>query len=335
MKKFEKNIDLYSPQKLKELADLFYQDVNNRDPLLFNRFENYRSNPQSTSPVEISGILISMAEHLDNFIASLFKVETELDLLKQFINSEDDVLYFKKEFILRRALKKWDAVKVQTMNFDEVDILLKNTRNAAFNNLDWETDEEKATASMAKILVEIEKAYKQKIQLDDTQVAVAQKILKAVSSDNRFAKLITIYSTEAEKIFAAVTICLEKLEQWYAVVIYSPADKQRVKGWNSFRLPENIDYYNLVDYKVVKKGDGKLEIFLGDQDHYRRKNGFDLIDPRFSFCNVIIETDANCKQNNRHHFGFSYRQHQRTDAVHDERSLCAMSHQARRPCYRR
>ncbi|MDP2209717.1 MAG: FAD-dependent oxidoreductase [Bacteroidota bacterium] len=291
MKKLEINIDLYSPRKLKELADLFYQEVKNQDLLLFNRFENYRLTPQSTTPVEISGILISMAEHLDNFIARLFKVENELAVLKKFIESESDVVFFKKEFILRRALKKWDAKKVQTLSYDEVDIFLKNLRSIVFENYEWHTDEEKATARMAKALVEIEKAYKQKLQLNDSQVVITKKILQAVSSDTQFAKLLTAFSGEDEKSSAAVTICLEKLEQWCSIVHHNSDLKYRVKDWTAFRLPEDMDYEKLVHFESHKNGNGSLEIMIGAESEYRNRDGFDLTDPRFNRRNVVTEVD--------------------------------------------
>lgn len=291
MKKLDINIDLYSPQKLKELADLFYNEVKNQDPPLFNRFENYRSNPQSNTPVEISGILISMAEHLDKFIARLFNVEAELAILKNYCESEKDILFFKKEFILRRALKKWDAKKVQTLNFYEADNFLKFIRNAAFNNFDWDTDEEKATALMAKTLVEIEKVYKQKLQLNDSQLAVAKKILQTVSSDAHFAKLLTTYSDEDEKTSASVTICVEKLEQWCSIVHHSLNLKYRVKGWTAFLLPEDINYEKLVHFENHKNENGSLEIMVGAESEYRRRDGFGLTDPRFNRRDVVAEVD--------------------------------------------
>ncbi len=278
MKKPEINIDLYTPRKLKELAELFYQEIKNRDPILFNRFENYRLNPQSTTPVEISGILISMAEHLDNFIARLFKVENELKVLKKFIESESDVVFFKKEFILRRALKKWDAKKVQTLSFDEVDIFLKNLRSIVFENYEWVADEEKATARMAKTLVEIEKAYKQKLQLNDSQVAIVRKLQ-------------TAFSGEDEKSSAAVTICLEKLEQWCSIVHHNSDLKCRLKDWTAFRLPEDIDYEKLVHFESHKNGNGSLEIMIGAESEYRNRDGFDLTDLRFNRRDVVTEVD--------------------------------------------
>lgn len=289
MKKLEINIDLYLPQKLKELADLFYQEVKNRDLLLFDRFENYRTNPQSPTPAEVSGILISMAEHLDNFIAGLFKVENELAALKNFIETEKDIVSFKKEFILRRALKKWDAKKVQTLRFDEVDTFLKNIRNSVFDTFDG--DEEKATARMVKTLVEIEKVYKQKLLLNNSQVAIIRKLVDAVSSDAHFAKLLPAFSGEDEKSLATVTICLEKLEQWCSILHYNSDLKHRVKDWTAFRLPEDMNYEKLVHFESHKNGNGPLEIMIGAESEYRNRDGFDLTDPRFNRRDVVAEVD--------------------------------------------
>ncbi len=73
---------------------------------------------------------------------------------------------------------------------------------------------------------------------------------------------------------------IEKLTQWCIHALVTPEAKTLVKNWTSFRLPERIDYENLV--ARIPTVHEKLECFTAPQDKLRLRDGFKLTDPRMS-----------------------------------------------------
>lgn len=287
--------DLYIPSKLRDLTVIFYNDVKRLNPPIFNRFEAYRNNPKNTPPLEVSNILVEMAPFLSAFIARLFDVEDDVKSLKNKFFAEEKILFFKKEFVLRRALKKWNADRIKNIKFNEVDTLLNKIRQAAFPELDWAGDTEKSTALMVLRLTEIEKAYKQKLTSDSTPISDdavndGVKLFKSLNIYGEVAGISKSDKTNDEKINELVKFLLEKLEQWCAAVHYLPEGKRIVKDWSSFKIPENIDFQHLVEYELANH-ESPIKRMIGNESTYRRRDGFDLTDPRYSFRDVAAEVD--------------------------------------------
>src|SRR5688572_22429242 len=74
--------DLYEPQRLAELLDVFDQELAGANPELFASWDDYRRNPaKPRTPVEISALLVGVAGHVSRFLTRLFRVEAEADAL--------------------------------------------------------------------------------------------------------------------------------------------------------------------------------------------------------------------------------------------------------------
>jgi hypothetical protein len=98
--------DLYKPERLKDLAELFYETVQEENPELYNVYMAYlNARGIGYAQKAESDILLSVAPMLSRFIARLFQIEKEREELKGKIKSEDPVFEFKR-FVARRALKK-------------------------------------------------------------------------------------------------------------------------------------------------------------------------------------------------------------------------------------
>src|SRR5262245_31104999 len=75
----------------------------------------------------------------------------------------------------------------------------------------------------------------------------------------------------------------EALKRWCAACLHDRA----YRSWVVFRLPENIDYFQLVD---VQRPDPRLpEAMIGPDWRLRRRDGFKLTDPRFNGREVLSE----------------------------------------------
>jgi NADPH-dependent glutamate synthase beta subunit-like oxidoreductase/NAD(P)H-flavin reductase len=97
--------DLYQPERLRELLDVFDGELASENPELFASWEEYRSNPgKSRTPVEVSALLVGVASHVSRFIAKLFRVEPEVQALEIATRHQDPVFRFKVDFVRRRVL---------------------------------------------------------------------------------------------------------------------------------------------------------------------------------------------------------------------------------------
>src|ERR1051326_6672011 len=74
--------DLYKPERLKELLDVFDCEVAAANPELFATWDDYRNHPEKprTAP-EVSALLVAVAGHLSQFVTKLFGIAPEVDAL--------------------------------------------------------------------------------------------------------------------------------------------------------------------------------------------------------------------------------------------------------------
>ena len=72
---------------------------------------------------------------------------------------------------------------------------------------------------------------------------------------------------------------IEKLTRWCLRALTVPDGKAAVKGWVSFRLPEGVDFQNLVPIVPLNDAVGRVE---GPPERQRARDGFKLTDPRMN-----------------------------------------------------
>jgi NADPH-dependent glutamate synthase beta subunit-like oxidoreductase/NAD(P)H-flavin reductase len=79
----------------------------------------------------------------------------------------------------------------------------------------------------------------------------------------------------------------EKLVDWCVLALTDPVGKAAVKNWVSFRLPQKLDYQNLVPWIPVP--DDPLGRYEGPPATYRHRDGFKLTDHRMSLREALNE----------------------------------------------
>ncbi|MBS1235542.1 MAG: pyridine nucleotide-disulfide oxidoreductase, partial [Proteobacteria bacterium] len=110
----------------------------------------------------------------------------------------------------------------------------------------------------------------------DTWLNAALKQAGNTTSDRELA-----IAQFAEKLLAdepANAEPIEKLTRWCIRALTVPEGKHAVHGWVSFKLPDGVDFANLVPIKVITK-DG-AERFENASGHSHTRDGFHLTDPR-------------------------------------------------------
>src|SRR6185503_5297248 len=97
--------DLFNPDRLKDLHNVFDTELAAANPELFASWDAYRKNPgQPKTPVEISALLVGVADHVSRFIVRLFGIADETATLARATADQNPVFRFKVDFVRRRVL---------------------------------------------------------------------------------------------------------------------------------------------------------------------------------------------------------------------------------------
>jgi NADPH-dependent glutamate synthase beta subunit-like oxidoreductase/NAD(P)H-flavin reductase len=103
--------DLYSYQRLRDLALTFDRFVEQHDAALFARFDAYRLAVQNGTErgglgaPEESALLIAVGRALGGFLAQMFQVQPDVDVLVARTKRDLEVARFKREFVTKRVAK--------------------------------------------------------------------------------------------------------------------------------------------------------------------------------------------------------------------------------------
>src|SRR5262245_30562154 len=232
--------DLYRPERLKELADVFECEVAAANPELFAAWDDYRNHPEKPrKEPEISALLVGMSGYLSQFLAKMFGVASEVEALAAVTADQDPVFRFKIDFVRRRVIPNLKKISPPA-DLQQVEFQIDNLRRHAITRAGHELDAELAIATAAVELMQAERA-----------------------GDASFE--------------------LEALKQWCAVHLHDPA----YRHWVSFRFPESIDHFNLVQLQRPS-GDMPEEV-IGPDWRLRRRDGFALTDPRMASREILSE----------------------------------------------
>jgi NADPH-dependent glutamate synthase beta subunit-like oxidoreductase/NAD(P)H-flavin reductase len=105
--------DLYNPDRLKDLHNVFDTELAVANPELFAAWDGYRKHPeQPKTPVEISALLVGVADHVSRFVIRLFQVEAEAAALARATADQNPVFRFKIDFVRRRVLPALKKIAV-------------------------------------------------------------------------------------------------------------------------------------------------------------------------------------------------------------------------------
>ena len=108
--------DLYDAVKLKELAERFYADVKEKEPVLSGALTKYiAAGGKGFEPRAESKILTDAAPLLSSFIARLFHIESERAEIEKEILTDNPIWKF-KFFVQRRAAKKFKPDEIAAFN---------------------------------------------------------------------------------------------------------------------------------------------------------------------------------------------------------------------------
>ncbi len=277
--------DLFLPDRLAALTDVFYAEVNALDPDLFARFDEFRkSGGGDWSDIEISALLVAMAPHLSAFVERMFGIESSCKPFRIEAAKDQLLFSYKKDFFARRALKKisQESLPVLAPDLEALDARVRGLR-MGFEGIP-SGDPELEMAAMALELLAREKASKEGLTPDGRRflMDVWERVkdcpeLQAVFPENE----------SDEELLRFQSGLLSLLELWAVARYYFPTAQTR--NWVSFRLPSKIDYDHLVACQSLNGAIPGVQ--RGPEEHYRRRDGFALTDERYSRREVSSEVD--------------------------------------------
>ena len=182
--------DLFDAVKLRDLAETFYAEVAEKNPVLSAALTKYLAAKGKGYERKVaSKILTDAAPFLSDFVARIFRIEGEKHAIEKEILQQNPIWKF-KFFVQRRAIKKYKAEQIANLNENELWIALTGLRNTGFDET-LIRDEELSIAEMTSRLVEAEEVLAKESEPDASiketvaTVSAAYEKLK----DKAFGKL--------------------------------------------------------------------------------------------------------------------------------------------------
>ncbi len=279
--------DLFDPIKLKELAEKFYQDVSEMDPLLHTALTKYiAAGGKGYENRVASKILTDSAPYLSEFVARMFGITKEREEQENRILEQNPIWKF-KFFVQRRAIKQFSQDQLKARPAYDLNEALSELRYKAFDETIVH-DEELAVASITARLLDAEESISKGLERSESVQETVNKLTKAVDGlkDKTFGKVFSEFVLEIDAAgdLLIVQAALMLLEAWSADEFY-----KKEKRWAAFKVAHPLDYQNLVH--LIHPEPKLHNIMRGRDEELRRRDGFKLTDDRGTMRDSLYEVD--------------------------------------------
>jgi NADPH-dependent glutamate synthase beta subunit-like oxidoreductase/NAD(P)H-flavin reductase len=279
--------DLFDAPRLAELAENFYGELDEKEPILGDALRKYIAAHGNGYEKRVeSKILTDAAPHLSEFVARLFHISRERDELQKEITKQNPIWAY-KFFVQRRAVKKFSAEQAAALNETELTRAVSELKFEAFD----ETlifDEELATATVAAKLLEAEEILTKNQEMTVSAQDTINKIRDTYDKlkDKTFGAVFARFAAELDGTGELLQIkaALQMLEAWSAIQFHG-----KKKKWHSFKVPHALDYQNLVH--LIRPEPKLHNIMRGEDAGMRRRAGFKLTDDRGTVRDALYEVD--------------------------------------------
>ena len=270
--------DLHDALRLADLTAEFDRDLEQKDPELFARFEAHRRSPLS-GPAE-GDLLVEVSAHVSRFVGELFGVREEQAAQRAAAGRDAPLFRVKREFVQRRVFKKGAAGRPAPEEFpaldDEVEPLLVAAAARDPRASLAAGDPELVLALVIETLLDAPRspeAFRVLCQ------AMGRGLADRGEQPERARALLGAREDLSETL-------LDLLDRWCFAASLHPQGRHRTRGWSLLRLPHALDFERLVPLR--RRDPYELE---GLVEHQRRRDGFELTDPRATSREARSEID--------------------------------------------
>ncbi len=253
--------DLHDPVRLKALLDAFDAQLAREAPELHAGMMARRAQPDGRDPIAESHLLVELAPRVSAFLARLFGIESQWNGQRARAAAEAKLFAARKEIVGRRAAKfKGEAA---TVDFPALHRELLAAAEAGPGAALPGADEELRLGLWFAALLDAESEL----------VALAAGKISALSPATREF----LGAGDPPLLRGAVASQLEKAARWAASALHGQG-RAATRGWALTREPEKLDFQNLV--QIIRPDPALKEKLAGPDEKLRRRDGFDLTDPR-------------------------------------------------------
>ncbi len=280
--------DLFDAVKLKELAEKFYAEVREKQPVTGEALDKYIASHGFGIERRVeSQILTDAAPLLSDFVARLFRVSAEKEEMERAILEQNPIWKY-KFFVQRRAAKTYKPDQAAALDRAALTMAVTELRNNAFD-FTLVYDEELGIATMAAKLIEADEA----LTKGDEPTASVRETVANISrayeklKDRPFGGVFADYVLKAGDVtgeLLTVKTALGIVEAWSAIEFY-----KKERRWKAFKVPHALDYQSLV--QLIRSEPELENVMRGRDEDMRRRVGFKLTDDRGTMRDALYEID--------------------------------------------
>jgi NADPH-dependent glutamate synthase beta subunit-like oxidoreductase/NAD(P)H-flavin reductase len=284
--------DLYDPTRLADLSHAFDDYLRESNSALLDEFLSYReSHGDGMAPAAVSDILVRVAPYVGNFIARLFKIESECDAQRKSIRDEIDTVFVYRNQIVAKLKRIFRGVDSTAWDQNSIVESVELLKQIAFPETATD-DPERAFARVAVRLLHLSNQLQAEADAENDGAADAEKELSLLTERLRSHPVASEVFAECLARSSGAAIAAELLEivqRWSYLASTNALFRTQVKGWLSFKVPEKTDLDNLVEHETEQR-EG-FSVWVGPRRRRRRRDGFSLTDPRMNERQVLYEVD--------------------------------------------
>src|SRR5436190_15336914 len=279
--------DLFDAARLKELADVFYAEVQNAAPILGDALAKYiGSAGEGLEKRAESKLLTDAAPFLSDFLARMFHIDSERSKLEKPILADNPIWKY-KFFVQRQAIKTYKPESVASLDIPMLERAVADLRMFGFDDT-IPLDEELGVADMAARLIDADEVLSKEGEIDERTRSTVANIQNAFDKqkDKPFGKAFSEFVLKTDAVGDALTVkaALAIIEAWSAAQFYKKA-----KRWKAFKVPHALDYQNLVH--LIHPRPELPNVMHGRNSELRRRDGFKLTDDRGTMRDALQEID--------------------------------------------
>jgi NADPH-dependent glutamate synthase beta subunit-like oxidoreductase/NAD(P)H-flavin reductase len=264
--------DLHDPARLQALLSHFDSELAQADPALAERMMARRINPALLGPLEESRFIVALAPHVSDFLARLFHIEAQRTGQMARAGAEAAIFAVRKDWVWKTAKSAAEKTRAAGADFPALHAGLRLSaalcpKAAA---IPAEDEELRLALYLNQLLVlqsELEIGKRKKLE-GFTPAAV--EAVCALPGEHLQGGPTEVAATLAAPLAAGTA--------WIAAALFTEAGRAKTKHWALFKQPGPMVYDQLV--QIVRPDKTLPEKLRGSEHEYRRRDGFDLTDPR-------------------------------------------------------
>src|SRR5262245_11992415 len=240
--------DLNRVRRIADLDTVFREELRASDAELSSAYEHYRVlEGKGYEPVAESNLLIRVAPHLGNFVARIFQIESQYRELKERVRQDGRIFEWKKKYLDKQVMKQPPSLQeIEGWDLSELEFNYRALVDRRLTQTSFADDPERELAEAGLAVLEAVEVAKK--GTDPERLEITQEDLAII-------------------------------HKWSSALAFHPALKERSQHFALFRMPETLDYQNLVR---IERDTQVTERFRGPKETRRFRDGFKLTDERMT-----------------------------------------------------